>query len=297
MMNNHSRSSALFPLPLWGRVPRPRGGRGCLGSIAWGAAETAPSPRPSPRGGGGRSVLAALALFVTASVALAQDQPSLDDLLDLTPAPAPQQPATPDQPAAPTPPDAPAAVPVDDEVARMLRGEQPGDVFEQAVAEMGSVAERLAVAHDTGVDTQRAQEEIIAKLDRVIAMAKDQQMGQSGSSGSSGQSPNAQESGSGQNAGQGQGQQPGEGQNGEGQGQGQGQQPGGEGSESNGDGGGGAAAREAQLNRTLEESRSEWGNLPPRLRDEVMEGVREKFSPVYRELTEAYYRRLAEEGR
>ena len=45
---------------------------------------------------------------------------------------------------------------------------------------------------------------------------------------------------------------------------------------------------------SLEELRHEWGNLPPRLRDELNEGVSEQFSPVYRRQTEEYYRRLAE---
>ena len=42
---------------------------------------------------------------------------------------------------------------------------------------------------------------------------------------------------------------------------------------------------------------AEWGNLPPRTRDMVQQGVREKMSSVYRRWTEAYYRRIAEEAK
>ena len=38
----------------------------------------------------------------------------------------------------------------------------------------------------------------------------------------------------------------------------------------------------------------EWGNLPPRLRDELAESLSETFNPVYRAATEAFYRRIAE---
>jgi hypothetical protein len=38
-----------------------------------------------------------------------------------------------------------------------------------------------------------------------------------------------------------------------------------------------------------------WGQLPDRLRDQVQQAPPEEFLPAYRELIEAYYRRLAEE--
>ncbi|MEX2213577.1 MAG: hypothetical protein WD768_05590, partial [Phycisphaeraceae bacterium] len=47
----------------------------------------------------------------------------------------------------------------------------------------------------------------------------------------------------------------------------------------------------------IEESRIEWGRLPARIRSELEQGLGEKFSPLYKKLTEAYYRRLAEEGK
>jgi hypothetical protein len=45
----------------------------------------------------------------------------------------------------------------------------------------------------------------------------------------------------------------------------------------------------------MESVREGWGGLPPRLRDELSEGLGEEFSPVYESLTESYYRRLAEQ--
>ena len=39
-----------------------------------------------------------------------------------------------------------------------------------------------------------------------------------------------------------------------------------------------------------------WGALPARLRDTLRQGLSERFSSLYERFTEAYYRRLAEEG-
>jgi cation transport regulator ChaB len=46
---------------------------------------------------------------------------------------------------------------------------------------------------------------------------------------------------------------------------------------------------------TLEEGRSEWGNLPPRIREILSQSRRDRVSALYQQATEAYYRRLAEE--
>ena len=42
-----------------------------------------------------------------------------------------------------------------------------------------------------------------------------------------------------------------------------------------------------------------WGNLPPRLRDQILQGERdvERFPEEYRELLREYFKRLAEESR
>jgi hypothetical protein len=50
------------------------------------------------------------------------------------------------------------------------------------------------------------------------------------------------------------------------------------------------------LNRVFEESRTEWGGLPQRVRDMLLQGRGEKFSSLYEQMTREYYRKLAEEG-
>ena len=45
----------------------------------------------------------------------------------------------------------------------------------------------------------------------------------------------------------------------------------------------------------IEQLRKEWGILPPRVREELSDGLRERFSPLYRRMTEAYYKALAEQ--
>ena len=44
----------------------------------------------------------------------------------------------------------------------------------------------------------------------------------------------------------------------------------------------------------MEELDREWGGLPRRIRDMLMQGRREAFSSVYEQMTREYYRRLAE---
>ena len=54
--------------------------------------------------------------------------------------------------------------------------------------------------------------------------------------------------------------------------------------------------QEGDINTVMDETRSEWGNLPQRVRDMLLQGRREKFSNLYDQLTAEYYKRLAEEG-
>ncbi|HRP63251.1 MAG TPA: VOC family protein, partial [Phycisphaerales bacterium] len=53
--------------------------------------------------------------------------------------------------------------------------------------------------------------------------------------------------------------------------------------------------QEGDINTVFEESRSEWGSLPERVRDMLLQGRRERFSSLYEQLTREYYRRLAED--
>lgn len=219
-----------------------------------------------------------LVLFVTS--AIAQNQPTLDDLLDLSPPPPAE--TSPDSSPSPTG-DAPQAT---DAVQEKLDGKQLAEALDRAVADMGRVAQRLGDGDDPGLDTQRLQEEILRRLDQLVEAAEQQQ---SSSSSGSGSGSSSNQDSSAQNAGQSTpaGQEPGAGQQTGSAATAAGENPGGFSPGQVGpiDPGQGA----------IDEVRREWGALPPRLRDELTNGLDEAYSPVYRQLTEAFYRRLAEE--
>lgn len=159
------------------------------------------------------------------------------------------------------------------ELERRLTGRQAQDALVQAVQEMGEVADRLDQLRDAGVVTQRLQQEIITKLDVLIKSAEEQQQQRSSSSSSSSQQ-------------QGQ-QQPGQQQSQQSQTPGQSAQSG----ETPPPG-----RQQEQLNQNLDLSVAEWGNLPDRLRQSLIQGQSDYFSDLYRRWTESYYRRLAEEA-
>lgn len=217
-----------------------------------------------------------LIIHLPKPMAMAQDdQPTLDELLQLLP----RQRSTIGRDEKTI--DRQDASDVAAEVLEKLSEDQPADVFGQAVSEMDQVADRIGNESDVGVDTQRLQESILAKLDQVIAAAKKSGMG-SGSGGgeSSGDQSQQQDTGSEFNVGQG--------------------KDATESSSQGGAGGGGGGSSQSAASQeqqgTLEEYRQQWGKLPARLRDDLLQGINEKFSSVYRELTGQYYRRLAQEG-
>jgi hypothetical protein len=244
-----------------------------------------------------RSFRAASAVSIAAAVLCATppaplraaDQPTLDELLDLAP---PAQ--RPDEEEAPADASTDAGQGDDEreskdpaergeasgggELAEAISMDEAQGVFEQAVTEMDAVARRLGPEADAGLDTQRRQREILRKLDQIIAAARQQQSGGSSSSSSSARQQDAgsqqlppKRSQSASSA----------------------ARPGGE-QAGRGEFSPGGVDRVDASRGDLEELRSEWGNLPPRLRDELTEGLSEPFSPVYRELTERFYRRLGE---
>jgi hypothetical protein len=160
----------------------------------------------------------------------------------------------------------------DEALERKLSAQEAGERFEQAVVLMGDAAGRISGSGDLGLQTQRIQEDILRKLDQVIEAAQQQQSGGGSSSSSSSQQQQQQ-------------QQP----NQSSQGQAA-QQPGGEPGEDNMPG----ASTDAQLNTGVAPDGVTWGNLPQRERDAVSQGVNDRYSALYRRLTELYYRRLAE---
>jgi len=166
---------------------------------------------------------------------------------------------------------------------------------------MAEAASRLGEDADAGIDTQRLQDEIILKLEQIISSAQNSEEQSSSSSSSQPGEPEARpaDQGGQPQPGQQPGEQPGQGEQ-PGEGEGEGQQPG-DASQPGGDQPGNGDPRRGEINEqalSMEELREgEWGNLPPRLRDELAESLGESFNPVYRSVTEAYYRRLAELSR
>ncbi len=161
-----------------------------------------------------------------------------------------------------------------EELERRLSDVELGDVFDVALAKMEISADLLDRDLDSGLGTQRVQQDILARLDQLIDIAKQmsqQQMSSSG--GGAGQSrpkPGAEP-----------------------------QEAGGQRSQSGNQGGqavNAPPAQEGDINTIIEETGSEWGHLPERLREMLEQAQKSHTSALYRKLTEQYYKRLAEEG-
>jgi hypothetical protein len=203
---------------------------------------------------------------------------SLDDLLKID-----QEKPDASKPAADSAQDA-AADAARRELDKELSEAEVANAFVQAVEQMGVAASLLDAKFDTGLGTQRVQEDIIAKLSQLLDQAK---KNKSSSSSSSSSSSRRQQNKQQQNPGQRQNQ------------QNQNQQQGDQRNNNPSDNRSEIeppAPQDANANAPLEESRAEWGNLPQRVRDMLLQGRKEKFSTLYEQLTYEYYKRLAEEG-
>jgi len=148
-------------------------------------------------------------------------------------------------------------------------------MFLDAIEAMKKSSEQLHIRGDTGILTQRFQEEAIKKLTILIEQAQqksdnDQQKPSSNDPPpdpgdlSQKQSPMQQKN-------------PQSGEN--------------KGSDSR------PPVKSGQLDGELSESRSEWGQLPERIRDVLIQGRSDKPANLYRRLTESYYKRLADESK
>jgi len=190
--------------------------------------------------------------------------PSLDDLLDMPRADKDKKPQ-----------DAKSELNPDKlKLDRALDKPNVSEMFQQAVEQMADAAKLLKDAHNVGVDTQRVQEEIIKKLEKLIEEAENQQ---SSSSSSSSSQQQQQQQGK-------QPQQPQDGQNQGNKGDNKGARtpPGGQ---------------SAQLTGRIDSLGAAWGALPARLRNALLQGAGDTYSSLYESLTEAYYRRLAEQNK
>jgi hypothetical protein len=214
--------------------------------------EPAPKPEPPPQ--------------QTPEKAPQPSQPSLDDLLGITPSKKPE-------PAKPVPsPQDPTKAALD----RKLTNQEIGQAFLQAVRLMEETARRLQESSDTSITTQRMQEDVIRKLDLLIAQAEKQQsQSQSRSSRPQDQDPSEQPPQ--------QQPQPSEGQSSE-------QKNNSDSSQADP-----PSRREGPLGPDVAHGAA-WGALPARVRDALLQGNSDKYSSMYQKWTEAYYRRIAEEA-
>lgn len=181
------------------------------------------------------------------------------------------------------------AMPSRDEAAltEHLSPEQVRDEISQAVKLMGDAASRVADGKDVGVETQRLQEEILQKLNKLLDEAKRQEQEKQK------QQKQQQQQGQQQQSPQDQQQQQQSGKQNQQQRQDQAsqqQQKGGNGSGNKE----GLKEEKGDLRPTLS-SGAAWGNLPPHVREQLMQGFGDSFSSMYKRMTEAYYKRLAEE--
>jgi hypothetical protein len=169
-----------------------------------------------------------------------------------------------------------------EELQRRLSEEVLRDLFSQALEKMALSAHLLEIDFESGLATQRAQQDVLAKLDQLIDRAKELSLQHSASC-----------SGCSQCSGKPGGVKPKPG-----------KKPG---SQSQGANRMDVPAQDSQatdappgrqgdINTLLEETGSEWGHLPARVREMLKQGRGDYKSPLYRKLTDEYYKRLAEEG-
>jgi hypothetical protein len=182
-------------------------------------------------------------------------EPTLDELLGLK-KPADQKPTE-------TKPTDPAKA----ELERQLSPTEIAEAFEQAVALMGQTADRLP--QDTGIATQRMQEDVIRKLDTLIDQAQKQQS--KSKSKSKKPDPNQQQQQQQQQTSQQQ-----------------------QSKTADPKQGANIGLQEGHTNAPPGDV-ARWGNLPEHLRDALTQGITDRFSSMYKATTEKYYKRLAEE--
>lgn len=183
---------------------------------------------------------------------------------------------------------------------RVLSEKVPQNTLEVTVAAMRRSAELLG-EKETGTAVQRIQEEILARLDALIQSAQSQQEQQSSSSSSS--SSGEESKGSQKSKGsKGKPQAGSEEQQRREQAKKRAEQAAGKQETGRSQESGEGPPDQPPGTETIEsgviaETDEEWGSLPPRTREVLRQGVREKMSSMYRRWTEAYYRRIAEESK
>ncbi|MCE7974000.1 MAG: hypothetical protein DYG92_06690 [Leptolyngbya sp. PLA1] len=183
-------------------------------------------------------------------------EPTLDELLGLPKAPGDD-----------------GAASHDAALKRALGAEEAGEPFEQAVTLMQDVSSRLSRDGDAGLETQRLQQDILTKLDALIDAAQQNQQQQKQRSRSRQQQDQQQQGQQMQQQSQ------------------QGQQA----AQTNQAGDPNVPRQDGGLRPAPAGSAASWGNLPEHVRNALTQGRSDRFSSLYQQLTERYYRRLAED--
>ena len=169
-----------------------------------------------------------------------------------------------------------------------LGGGSLDDMFQRALDGMRQAAGDLEERR-TGLDTQRTQEEVMRRLEMLIDEARRQQQQRQSSSSSSSSSSQQQQQQPQQDPGSQQSRSPSQSQ----------AQAAAE-AAANGtepqDGENAPSFQDGPLDGAMAESGEEWGALPQRVREMLLQGRSDRFSSLYERLTRAYYRRLAEEA-
>ena len=148
------------------------------------------------------------------------------------------------------------------ELQRRLDEKEITDAFLVALDKMATSATRLGELFDTGLATQRVQQDILAKLDQLIDKARQMQsLGQTSAS----QSSSSQRSRS---------QNPGQRKNQANNSRRRDATP------QDSQAGDPPPRQEGDIHTILQEGGVEWGNLPERLRQELMQGRNDKFSSM-----------------
>lgn len=192
-------------------------------------------------------------------------------------------------------------------LARILTQQEAQNTLKITIDSMHRSALLLA-EQEAGIEVQRIQEDVLARLDVLIDSAQQQQQQQQSSSSSSSSSQSKSKDGkSSKPSGSQQGEKSEEEQRREAanqrakSGKGDEREKSGSGDPKSGNQGERASempiAQDGIEGGILQETEEEWGNLPPRTREIIRQGIREKMSSVYRRWTEAYYRRIAQEGK
>ena len=164
------------------------------------------------------------------------------------------------------------------ELEGLLSAAETKDEFEQAIALMGQTAARLERAGDAGLTTQRLQEDVLKRLDKLITSAEKQQQKQSSSSKPKPQQQQQQQQQQQKNMAKQSTPQ-----------RSQDSSTTAEPPQREGDGGG--------LTPPTASAAAAWGELPEHVRDALLQGSSDRYSSMYRAMTERYYKKLAEEPR